>query len=84
MGPADRIAMIEGMVSGLAEKLKSDPNNVEGWLRLIRSYSVLGRPDAAAEAARGALESVQEPGGRERVKALIADLGLPNAGPGLP
>ena len=35
--------MIEGMVSRLAERLKAEPDDVEGWLRLIRSYVVLGR-----------------------------------------
>ena len=68
--------MIEGMVASLAERLKREPDDVEGWLRLIRSYAVLGRQDEAAEAARAALEGVGEGGDRERVEALIADLGL--------
>lgn len=37
----DRTAMIESMVGGLAERLKDEPNDPEGWLRLIRSYAVL-------------------------------------------
>ena len=36
--PAISAAMIEGMVSGLAARLKDEPDDVEGWLRLIRSY----------------------------------------------
>jgi cytochrome c-type biogenesis protein CcmH len=80
MAPADRTAMIEGMVGGLAERLKSNPDDVEGWLRLIRSYSVLGRPDQAMEASRAALQGVRDAGQRQRVEALIADLGLPGAG----
>lgn len=51
MSGADRQAMIEGMVSQLAERLKSAPNDVEGWKRLMQSYSVLGDADRA----RGAL-----------------------------
>ena len=43
MAPADRQAMIEGMVASLAEKLKASPDDAEGWARLIRSYMVLGR-----------------------------------------
>ncbi len=41
---------IMAMVEGLAAKLKADGNNIEGWLRLIKSYRVLGR-DADAKAA---------------------------------
>jgi hypothetical protein len=49
---------------------------VEGWLKLIRSYVVLGRADDAAEAARDALQGLQAPEARSRVEALIADLHL--------
>ena len=35
--------MIEQMVDGLAARLKDDPEDREGWLRLARSYEVLGR-----------------------------------------
>ena len=72
--------MIEGMVSQLAARLKEQPNDVEGWLRLIRSYAVLGRGDDAAAAARDALTGVQDDSGRGRIQALIADLGVTPAG----
>jgi cytochrome c-type biogenesis protein CcmH len=40
---------VNKMVAGLAKKLASEPNNIEGWLMLGRSYKVLGRyPDAVA------------------------------------
>ncbi len=81
--PSDQAAMIEGMVSGLAERLKAEPDDVEGWLRLIRSYVVLGRPDAAAEAARSALDGV-DAADRGKVEALIADLGVTPAGVATP
>ena len=41
MSPEDRQAMIRGMVDGLAEKLKQNPDDLDGWLRLARSYGVL-------------------------------------------
>ena len=42
------VAQIRAMVAGLAERLKSEPANAEGWLMLGRSYTALGRyPDAA-------------------------------------
>ncbi len=58
MAPEDRMAMIEGMVARLSARLEDNPGDVEGWLRLIRSYRVLGKPDdldAAIERARTAL-----------------------------
>lgn len=50
MSPQDRQAMIETMVAGLDDKLKQNPRDEEGWMRLIRSYAVLGKPDQAREA----------------------------------
>lgn len=45
-----QMAQIKSMVAGLAERLKSTPDDLEGWLRLGRSYAVLGQPDDAAAA----------------------------------
>jgi cytochrome c-type biogenesis protein CcmH len=73
---SEQAAAIEGMVASLAERLKSEPNDAEGWLRLIRSYAVLGRGNAAAEAARDALAGLDDPDDQERVHALIAELGV--------
>lgn len=59
MAPEDRAAMIEGMVAQLAERLEEEPDDAEGWARLVRSYMVLGRPDEASSAldkARAALD----------------------------
>lgn len=54
MAPADRSAMIEQMVASLDQKLRENPNDVEGWQRLVRSYLVLGRDNDAEDAlARG-------------------------------
>lgn len=40
----------EAMVERLAEQLKSSPNDLDGWVRLIRGYAVLGNKDKAAQA----------------------------------
>jgi cytochrome c-type biogenesis protein CcmH len=45
-----QLNQIRGMVAKLAEDMKQHPDNVEGWLRLGRSYAVLGQPDDAAAA----------------------------------
>ena len=77
MSAADRTAMIEQMVTGLDAKLRENPRDPEGWMRLVRSYAVLGKPAAARDAlARGlqALEKGSEDG--KRLSALAASLGL--------
>lgn len=50
MAPEDRIAMIRGMVDGLDEKLKTNPSDIEGWLRLIRARTVLNEAEKAVAA----------------------------------
>lgn len=45
-------ADIDAMVAGLAERLKNEPDNVEGWFRLAQSYLVLGRFDESIAAAK--------------------------------
>ncbi len=50
MAPEDRMAMIRGMVDGLDAKLKANPSDIEGWLRLIRARVVLNEPDKSAVA----------------------------------
>jgi len=50
MAPQDQMAMIRTMVDGLDEKLKTNPDNPQGWLRLIRARTVLGEANAATAA----------------------------------
>jgi cytochrome c-type biogenesis protein CcmH len=38
----DQLAMVQGMVQGLAAKLKANPDDPQGWVRLVRAYAVLG------------------------------------------
>lgn len=49
---AERAAMIETMVASLDERLRDNPQDVDGWTRLVRSYLVLGRTDAARDALK--------------------------------
>lgn len=52
----DTAQMIQGMVDGLAARLKANPDDSAGWVRLVRAYTVLGQTDkrdaALAEARR--------------------------------
>ena len=59
MSAEDRMAMIRSMVEGLAERLESTPDDLEGWLRLSRAYLVLNEPEKAA-AAVGRAEGLVE------------------------
>jgi cytochrome c-type biogenesis protein CcmH len=49
MSAEDRQKFIEGMVVKLADKLKSGGGDIEDWIRLARSYTVLGRRQEAAD-----------------------------------
>lgn len=78
MTAGDREAMIRGMVEGLDAKLKQDPNNFEGWMRLLRSYAMLREPEKAIAALKAAL--VTFPPEEVQGKQLIGvgrELGLP-------
>lgn len=56
MTPAERDAMIKGMVERLAARLQQSPDDLDGWRRLGRAYRVIGEPakaiDALAHAAK--------------------------------
>jgi cytochrome c-type biogenesis protein CcmH len=77
LAPEQRMAMVRGMVERLAERLRKDGSDAEGWLRLLRAYMVLGEKDkarAAAGDARRALSS--DPDKLRRVDEAIKGLGL--------
>lgn len=50
MTPEARQQMIETMVARLAGRLEQKPDDLAGWLRLIRAYGVLGKTDDARKA----------------------------------
>lgn len=56
MTPEQRAAMVRGMVDQLAAKLKDNPNDLEGWLRLARSYRVLDEKEKSADAFKHAAQ----------------------------
>ena len=45
MTPEQREAFVHEMVGRLADKLKADPDDLDGWVRLARAYQVLGRAE---------------------------------------
>jgi cytochrome c-type biogenesis protein CcmH len=77
LDPAQRMTMIRGMVDKLSDRLHHDGTDLEGWLRLVRSYMVLGERDkarAAAGDARHALAS--DPEKVRKIDELVKGLGL--------
>jgi cytochrome c-type biogenesis protein CcmH len=77
MTPEQRTAMVKGMVSRLAERLKQDGTDADGWVRLVRAYMVLGdknRARTAADDARRAL--AHDPDKLRHVDEQIKGLGL--------
>ena len=76
MSEADRGTMIRGMVDRLATRLKQNGHDVEGWLRLVRAYMVMGERDKAVNALAEARQAVA--GDAERLRQL--NEGLKNLG----
>ncbi|QCK86649.1 c-type cytochrome biogenesis protein CcmI [Phreatobacter aquaticus] len=68
---------IRGMVDSLAAKLASDGSDFDGWLRLVRSYAVLGDGDKARQAAADARSRFSADADKVgQLDALIRELGL--------
>ncbi len=77
MSPADQNAMIASMVERLAGKLAANPNNVEGWINLMKAYGVLAKPDKAKEALTKALAAfANDPAKTAQISAAAKDMGL--------
>ena len=69
--------MILAMVARLAERLKADGSDLDGWVRLVRSYLVLGdqeKAQAAVEDGRRALAS--DPDKLRRFDEAASELGV--------
>ena len=75
--PDQQNQMIVGMVARLADRLKQNGDDVDGWLRLVRAYSVLGDRDKAQAAAVDARRALAgDPDKVRRVDELVKELGL--------
>jgi cytochrome c-type biogenesis protein CcmH len=70
----DQLAMITQMVEGLAARLADNPDDVDGWAQLIRSYIVLGRTDDARAALATARDVFT---GNDAALATIEDAAAP-------
>jgi cytochrome c-type biogenesis protein CcmH len=77
MSEEQRNTMIRGMVARLSDKLRANGEDVDGWLRLVRAYVVLGDRDRAKEAADDARRALSShPDDIKRIDDLAKGLGL--------
>lgn len=75
--PTDRQAMIESMVQGLADRLNQKGDDLAGWLKLVRAYTVLDRKDDALKALEKAKSQFSgNTGALQQLDALAVELGL--------
>jgi cytochrome c-type biogenesis protein CcmH len=75
--PAERSAMVAGMVDRLAERLKHAGGDIDGWQRLIHAYMVLGERDKARDALAAARKAnAEDPDKLRRIDELTKALGL--------
>ncbi len=77
MAPGERNNMIESMVARLAQRMAENGSDVDGWLRLIKAYSVLGERDKAVTAATNARNALAgNSDSLRRIGELTKELGL--------
>ncbi|HEY6024012.1 MAG TPA: c-type cytochrome biogenesis protein CcmI [Pseudolabrys sp.] len=77
MSEKDRSEMIRGMVARLADRLKQNGNDIDGWQQLLRAYAVLGERDKARAAATDARRALAgDPEKLRRIDDVIKTLGL--------
>ena len=70
------------MVDGLAQRLKQNGGDLQGWLRLAKARMVLGERDAAVAALRSAEQHFSgDPGSLGRIAEARSALGIDEVGP---
>ena len=81
MSDEERVAFIRSMVERLATRQEAQPENLEGWLRLVQAYGVLGEVDRAQAALARAEALVRDlpADAPERAAVEAARQGLPAA-----
>lgn len=80
MSSADQQAMIQGMVSGLEERLRTSPRDRDGWVRLMRARMVLGDSAAATAALRNGLRAFADsPSDQAALTEAARGLSVPGA-----
>lgn len=80
MRPSQQDAAARGMVDRLAARLRQNPRDADGWIRLMRSRMVLNDPRAATEALRSGLTAYRDDAATQRrLREAARDLAVPAA-----
>ncbi len=73
----DQGAMIRSMVQRLDERLTQDGSDLDGWLRLMRAYQVLGETDKAKTARDRAKQALNnDQAALAKIDAAARDMGM--------
>jgi cytochrome c-type biogenesis protein CcmH len=79
--PSQQSEMVKGMVERLANRLKSNPKDADGWMRLMRARMVLGDVDAAQAALRSGLSAYSgDAATQAKLNRAADELGVPRGG----
>ena len=79
--PSQQDEMVQGMVNRLAGRLKTNPRDADGWIRLMRARMALGEVDKASAALRTGKEAFKDDAAtRGRLDQAAGELGVPSGG----
>ena len=78
--PSQQDEMVAAMVERLANRLKTNPRDADGWINLMRSRVVLKDQAKAKEALSSGLAAFQGDSATQgRLRSAAAELGIPEA-----
>jgi len=76
--PSQQDQMVRAMVDGLAARLRQNPRDAEGWIRLMRSRMVLHDAAAGRQALQSGLAAFQNDAATQaRLRDAASQLGIP-------
>jgi len=76
--PSQQSEMVKGMVDRLASRLKQNPKDADGWMRLMRARMVLGETEGARQALQSGLAAFQQDSAtRAKLDRAAQELGVP-------
>ena len=77
--PGQQDEMVQEMVSRLADRLKANPKDADGWIRLMRARMVLGETSAATQALKsGRAAFPGDAAVQGRLTQAAQELGVPS------
>ncbi|MEP3421681.1 MAG: tetratricopeptide repeat protein [Erythrobacter sp.] len=74
MTPGEQESMVAGMVASLEARLEDNPQDLDGWVMLVRSRATLGEMGRARDALEKAIAA--NPGEADELRAQAAQLGI--------